>query len=119
TGDKPIGGLDLLPGTLMMPDFLHTDAKIHLVRLLRAQPDAVGLGVGDQAGLVVQGRQMHVVGEGSVTIRLAGSATHEANTAELSGRNVADLTQLRRAAHARLEPVFPPDEPRTPEVSKG
>ncbi len=117
--DKPVAGLDLLPGIALMPDFHRGDARVHLVRLLRAHPDAVGLGIGEGAGLVVQGRRMRVVGEGKVTIRLAGSRGQEPNDIELENRGMADLTQLRRAAIARQEAPFPPKDPPAPEVTKG
>jgi cyanophycinase len=87
--------------------------------LLRAHPDAVGLGIGEGAALVVQGRRLRALGEGRVTIRLAGSSSRAPADIELTNRGVADLTQLRRAAIARQGEPFPPKEPPAAEVSKG
>ncbi len=60
-----------------------------------------------------------MVGEGKVTIRLAGSRARQPTDIELENRGMADLTQLRRAALTRQQPPFPPKEPSTPEVVKG
>jgi cyanophycinase len=117
--DTPIRGLDLLPGTALIPDFSRGEARVQLVRLLRAHPEAVGLGVGEGAALVVQGRRLRTIGEGTVTIRLAGSRRQEPKDIELTSRGMADLTQLRRAAVARQEETFPSKDLAEPEVPKG
>ncbi len=116
---KVARGLDLLPGAVIDQHFRKRERETRLFGVLDRNPGLVGFGIDEGTALVVRGRQLRVVGDSTVTVCLARSATREPWTVELKPGSAADLTQLRRAAAARAEPPFPPREAPVPEVSKG
>jgi cyanophycinase len=102
-------GFGLLPGTVV-------EARINADKL---KPGLVGIGLPEKSALLIQGRDMQVLGEGKVQVCQAASTTRPPRTLELKPKALADLTQLRRAALARSEPVFPPKDVPAAEVPKG
>jgi cyanophycinase len=112
-------GLDLLPGTIIDQHFLKRDRKGRLFKALARHAGLVGLGVDEGTALIVKGRRLQVLGESSVTVCLAPSATRPARTIELKAGKVADLTALRRAAVARAGEPYPPKVAAVPNVPKG
>jgi len=78
----------------------------------------VGIDVSDGATMLIQGRAMSAVGQGSTTISLAASKTLLARTITLQGKTQEDLTMLRRAAFDRQH-GFPPKTVEPPVVAQG
>ncbi len=111
-------GLALLPGTTVVPHFSH-DRKAELLRFLDKHPRLIGLGIDEEAALLVKGREMRVLGRGSVALFLAPCPSRPARTVELKAGRVSDLTMWRRAALARREAAFPPAKAAVPEVPHG
>jgi cyanophycinase len=117
--------LDVLPGTVLRPLFTKGDkeAADGMFEVLDQYPGLVGFGIDKETALIVQGRELRVLGNSVVTVCLAGSKTRKPLTIELKpsdkGEAVHDLTALRRAAIARAEPPFPPKEAATPNVPSG
>jgi cyanophycinase len=111
-------GFDLLPGAMIAP---HTGEKRWqpFAHVLEKQPHLVGLDIGEEAALLIKGRQMRVLGKGWVRVELATVAMREERTVELKSGEVSDYTMWRRAAWARSGPAFPPMDPAVPEVSHG
>jgi cyanophycinase len=115
----PLGGAAALAqGFHLLPDMVVSAAGAPG----KVKAGLVGIGLEDKAALVIQGREMRVLGEpgsGNVLFRLAGALGKPASRREVKPGGLADLTQLRRAALARTQPPFPPRELGTPEVPKG
>ena len=111
-------GLDFLPVSVIEPQFADT-RRPRLLGVLAKNPGLVGLGINEGTALVVKGRSLRVLGTGTVTVCLAAGAARPARTIELKSGAAADLTTLRRAAIARIEPPFPPREAPVPEVAGG
>jgi cyanophycinase len=88
---------------------------------LSRHPDLAGFGVGldDKTTVIVKGRQITVLGDGSATLFLKRSATLPERTLEITAKSPSDYTWLRRCAIARAVDPFPPKEPPVPEVPKG
>jgi cyanophycinase len=112
-------GFALLPGALVQTQFRKGEGEKGLFAALEKSPGVFGVGLGDGAALVVKGRQLALVGDGSAAVFLAKSEGREARAVELSARAPTDLTMWRRCALARAEPMFPAKEPPVPEVPKG
>jgi cyanophycinase-like exopeptidase len=110
-----VSGLDLLPGTVL--DL--RDGRQRLLQALVKQPGRLGLSLASGAALAVRGRQLRVLGDGTVAACLAGSATRQPRTIELKPGAVSDLTILVRASAARNLPPFPPKDAPVPEVPNG
>jgi cyanophycinase len=120
TGEaKTARGFDLLPGAVVDQHFLTRKRQARLFGLLDKHPGLVGFGIDEGTALVVRGRELRVLGDSMVTVRLARSPQREARALELKPGAVADLTALRRAALARAQSPFPLREPPTPEVAGG
>jgi cyanophycinase len=111
-------GFDLLPGTVIVPRF-DDDCKTLLLSFLSKNPKLVGVGIGAEAALLVKGREMRVLGDGSVTVCLAVCSWRPARTVELKAGSRSDLTMWRRAALARGEAPFPAAKAAVPEVPHG
>ncbi len=71
-----------------------------------------------KCALLLQGRTLSVIGEGSTDIYLLKSKTVPTRTMKLQGKAQEDLTALRRAARDRAQ-GFPPANPEPPLVEKG
>ena len=72
---KTARGLDLLPGAVIDQHFLKRNRKPRLLAVLEKHPGLVGFGVDEGTALVVRGRQLEVLGDSTVTVCLAKSAT--------------------------------------------
>jgi cyanophycinase len=110
--------LGLLPGAVIDPEF-RADSGDRLFEALGKAPGSFGVGVGEKAALVVRGRRMAVVGDGTVTVCLAKCEAKPRRVIELTEKNPSDYTMLRRAAIARAGAPFPPMEPPAAEVPHG
>jgi cyanophycinase len=72
------------------------------------------------AMLVVRGRDLLVLGGGTVTVNFGKSSTKPARQDSYRNGDRLDLYQLRRAAVARAsDTIFPPLKPQEPEVKSG
>ncbi len=102
-------GLDLLPGAIIDQHFSQR-MRIGRLRIAVAEhPDCFGLGVDEATSVVIQGRSVQVLGEGTATIVLAQASQRDAIEQVVPAGAVADLTQLRRAARWRCADVDPGD----------
>jgi cyanophycinase len=110
--------LDLLPGAVIVPRF-DDDRKAILLSFLSKNPKLVGIGIGAEAALLVKGREMRVLGDGSVTVCLAACSWRPARTVELKAGSRSDFTMWRRAALARGEAPFPAAKAAVPDVPQG
>jgi cyanophycinase len=103
--------------------FLNANVPPDLLAKLATDPGLVGIGVGPDTALVIDGRSMQVKGAGEATICLPASVTKPSDRPvkiqRLSRGAKADLIAQSRAAIARLGPQFPPDTMPTPEVPIG
>ena len=114
-----VAGNDVLPGVIVEPRFGERDSRERLIDAVTRAPNCVGLGVGDKAAIVVRGRRLEVIGEGSVTVILAASAGRPLREIELRPGERHDLTMLRRAAMERSLANFPPTVAPAPKVESG
>ena len=82
----------------------------------------------DGSALLVRGRQMTALGEGTITLRLRNGGGRPARTIEITAKSPSDVTWFRRCVVGRLlsnEPFasmaapFPPKVAPTPEVPNG
>jgi cyanophycinase len=112
-------GNDVLPGIIVEPGFREQDGRQRLIAAVTREPQCVGLGIGDKAALVVRGRQLQAIGDGSVTLILAASAGRPLREFELKPGDRHDLTMLRRAAMERSLANFPPAATPEPRVESG
>ncbi|MBC8355381.1 MAG: cyanophycinase [Planctomycetes bacterium] len=112
-------GFDLLPGSVIDQHFSQRERKPRLVRVLKEHAGYVGFGIDESTALLVDGRDLEVIGDNIVTICLAAGEDREALELELKEKDVADLTALRRAARDRSGPAFPPRDMKTPGVANG
>jgi cyanophycinase len=105
-------GLDLLPGTIVDQHFLARGRKPRLITALSKNPGLVGFGVDEGTALIVSGRKLEVLGRSSVTVILAAAEEQNRAVREivLQSGSTHDYTMLRRAALARAQPPFPPQE---------
>jgi cyanophycinase len=102
-------GLDLLPGAVIDQHFLKRNRKPRLLKALNDHPGHVGFGIDEGTAMVVQGRQIGVLGASTVTVCLSASENRPERVIELKSGQMEDLTALRRAAWARA--AFPPITP--------
>ncbi|HVW02144.1 MAG TPA: cyanophycinase, partial [Planctomycetaceae bacterium] len=112
-------GFDLIPGAIVDQHFLVRNRKQRLLDVLAQYPTHVGLGVDEAAALVVRGRTLKCVGEGTVTLCLAASKNRPVRETVLKPGDTADFTALRRAARARQGEPFPPETVGPPAVKSG
>jgi cyanophycinase len=123
TGDNPhvgVGrGFGFLPGGIVDPYFLRRNRVNRLLNVLARQPGLYGVGIDEQTALVVQGRRLSVVGNSYVMTCLPAAPTKSAGLQILKAGDLADLVALSRAAIARTQPPFPPQQPLVPYVPKG
>lgn len=112
-------GFDFLPCSVIDQHFRQRNRQPRLTRVLKEHSGYVGFGVDEATALLVDGRNLKIIGDNIVTVCLAAGEDRAASSLELAEGDVADLTALRRAARDRAGPAFPPAEMQTPFVSKG
>ncbi len=112
-------GLDLLPGAIIDQHFLARNRRGRLVAAVTQHPECVGYGIDESTALVVRGRQLHVLGDGTVTVILAACEGRPLREFQLASGQRHDLTMLRRAALERSLANFPPREAPPPKVESG
>jgi cyanophycinase len=113
-------GFGLLPGVVIDQHFTERNRASRLRGALAKNPGYAGLGIDEGTAVIVRGRAIRVVGNGTVTACWAKSATKPARADVLKSGDRLDLFQVRRAAAFRaLKPPFPPKDPPAPVVQKG
>lgn len=100
-------GWDLLPGSIVDQHFTQRNRQGRLEIAVEKHPHVFGLGVDEQTAVVVNGRRMIVIGEGSATVILAAATYRKAETIKVASGSAADLTQLHRSAVQRASNVDP------------
>jgi hypothetical protein len=99
----------VLPGFLLDDD----DQFKRLATAIAANPGHVGLRMESGAAGVIHGKDMRVIGKGTLTVHLAKGAQQEAKIDTFKPGDRVDLSELRRAAATRAE-----KKPREPLKSK-
>lgn len=111
---------DLLPGGIVETDAGDARMIVEAIPPDRIKPKArpIVFLIEPKCALLLQGRTLSVIGEGSTDIYLAKSKMLPVRTIKLQGKAQEDLTALRRAARDRAE-AFPPAKPKPPVLDKG
>ena len=112
-------GFDWLPGAIVDQHFLVRNRLARLESAVSMYPEQVGFGIDEGTALIVNGRNIEVLGESTVTVCLAASSNRPARLEILKTGMKADLIALRRAAVSRFAPPFPSAEPLQPAIKKG
>lgn len=112
-------GLNLLPGCVIDQHFTKRDRKPRLLKAVADHPGCVGCGVDERTALLVDGRRITVLGEGTVTVCLPESKHGRPAEIVLRDGDVADLTALRRTARERTGARFLTEAIGKPEVKTG
>ncbi len=114
-GPRAGPGFGFLPGVV-----LDSGSPDRLRGVLEKNPGYAGLALGDGVAVVIRGRSIRVIGDGTVTACWAKSDTKPAREDVLKAGGRLDLFQVRRAAAFRaMRPPFPPKDPPAPVVPKG
>jgi cyanophycinase len=112
-------GFDLLPGTVIDQHFSQRDRIGRLKGVVDKYPGQLGLGIDESTALLVQGRLLRVVGEGSVTLCLGKTDHHQAEQIVHKAGQLLDLTSMQRLARDRNDGPFPKSEPEPSVVKRG
>ncbi|MBL8809267.1 MAG: cyanophycinase [Planctomycetaceae bacterium] len=96
-------GWDLLPGAIVDQHFSERQRLPRLQEAVSNHGDCVGLGIDEGTALLCRGRMMKVLGAGTVTACLLPCSWRHDELQVLKSGEMADLTQLRRAARQRYE----------------
>lgn len=117
----PGTGFGFLPGTIVDQHFLKRNRQTRLKQLLNQYPKLVGLGIDENAVLVVHnGRTLTVKGDSNVVVYLAPVGNKPTFDKVLEPGAQEDLLALSRSAVARIEPRFSfDDETIDPQVTHG
>jgi cyanophycinase len=122
-------GLNLVPDAVIETRY---DASIAgrdgLVSVLARHPRSVGIVIEKNTAVVLDGRKMRVLGEGTATFLLRANErqplrvqtlSSQAGRRRASAETLIDLTQWRREAIDRTLHPFPPATPEKPFVAQG
>src|SRR5262245_53749517 len=120
-------GFGFLPGVIVDQHFMRRKRETRLKHLLQRYPRMVGLGIDENAVIVVHGRTFTVHGdpksdpsEAKVLVYMAPVGNKAIVEMALKSGDQEDLMALSRAAVARIEPRFSfEDETIEPEVTHG
>lgn len=112
-------GLDLIPGAIVDQHFSERERLPRLQKAISKHPHCFGIGIDEGTTVLVNGRTILVVGDGSVTFVLAASPSRPEKTWKLSQGERADLTALRRMASNRCQDDFPHGVASATQVDKG
>lgn len=113
-------GWDLLQGAIVDQHFTNRNRLSRLQIAVGMHPELLGFGIDEATAVVVKGRQIRVIGNDSAYVVLAKTDFQNAEVLQVAAGEVADMTQLRRAARQRASRVNP-GEPQfgSPEVRSG
>ncbi len=100
-----ISGWDMLPGAIVDQHFGQRNRMTRLQTAVEQHPECFGMGIDEQTAVFVKGRNISVVGQGSVSILLAKSEDRDRKVQQLHAGDSADLTQLRRASRRRVSQI--------------
>jgi len=98
-------GWDMLPGAIVDQHFGQRNRMTRLQTAVEQHPECFGMGIDEQTAVFVKGRNIRVVGQGSVSILLAKSEDRDREVQQLHAGDSADLTQLRRASRRRVSRI--------------
>ena len=112
-------GLDLIPGAIVDQHFSERERLPRLKKAVSKHPACFGVGIDEGTAVLVKGRTLLVVGEGSATMVLAASPSRPEKIWKLSHGERADLTALRRMASNRCLDDFPHGIASAAQVDKG
>jgi cyanophycinase len=99
--ERPSGaGLGLLPKFVILDDDTER-GRPRLLEGLVANPDHAGLTIDPGTAVLIRGKSLRVIGEGTLTVRLAKGAGQEAKVDVLKSGQELDPDDLRRDAAAR------------------
>lgn len=119
---------NLIPNTLIMTGYHDTHHRSAMLSGLAAHPRCVGIGIEDNAAIVLSGRKIRVIGDGQATFRLMANE-HQPLRLQIVGKRqsrrsspyetTVDLTAWRRDAIERTVEPFPSVSPPIPVVENG
>ncbi|MFN7873912.1 MAG: Type 1 glutamine amidotransferase-like domain-containing protein [Pirellula sp.] len=122
-------GLNLFPDCILDLAYSSTnESEGGLLNILENYPKCVGVGVEADTWLLLENRQMRVIGKGSGTLFLSPGTYPSARKHIIRDERpkikefdkvLVDLTQWRREAIDRTLPPFPPKETLQPNVPNG
>jgi cyanophycinase len=94
-------GFDLLPDAIIDQHFIARARKHRLLIALAHHRTLVGYGIDEGTALVVQGANLEVVGDSTVTVAMAATRTAPPKLLELNAGSTASATDLADEARAR------------------
>lgn len=100
-------GWDLLPGAIIDQHFSERRRLGRSQIAVDRHPHVFGLGINEGTAVIVTGRRLQVLGQGGASVLLAKCEYRHAEVTRLAAGEVADLTQLRRAARQRASKIDP------------
>ncbi|QDV24058.1 cyanophycinase [Aureliella helgolandensis] len=121
-------GWDLLPDVWLKTGYDGATMQPQVQLRLSTQPRRVGIGLTSGSLLILSGRKLQVMGEGTATLLLpaggqlptkAFSLRAHRTREQAPTKHLADLTQWRRESIERTLAPFPPQRPREPRVPHG
>ncbi|MCU0718152.1 MAG: cyanophycinase [Pirellula sp.] len=122
-------GLNLFADSLLEIEFSSTkDAENSLLSALKSIPKCVGVGLEADTWMLLENRQIRVLGKGRGVFLLAPGTYPSARVHSIRDtiprvrefdKLLVDLTQWRREAIDRTLPPFPPKETQQPNVQAG
>jgi len=118
----PVGGfpsLPLLSGVKIVSHALERNRVDELIQAIERQPGIVGLAIDTRTGLLIQKRELRVIGESYAVVCLSAGNRRPVSVQILKSGSTNDLYAIRRAAITRSQPPFPADKPLPPVVAKG
>lgn len=98
-------GLGFVPGAIVDQHFVKRKRLGRLLQALSQRPGLLGIGVDEGTALIVENRQLSVLGESVVTLCLPAANGYKEYTETLNPGDTADLVALSRAAIARQLPM--------------
>jgi len=106
-------------GSVVVRNYDERSDRPKLAAALAKAPKCFGIGIAPGTALVRIGRELTVVGEGSVVIALSASTTRPGKQIRLREHMREDYIALRRAAEARAGEPFPKLEQARPSLPHG
>jgi len=112
-------GFDLLPLAISDQHFLARERMPRLVRALALRPGRFGVGIDEGTAIVVEGRDVRVIGRSKAVFVLPAVGEQPQRVQELRADERTDLITWQRAAVQRQDARWPPQQPGAPRVAKG